>query len=328
VSACLRYLHYDVFTSDPLVGNQLAVFTDARGLETEMMQKLAREMNYAESTFLLPAEQDGTDVRMRIFTPFIEMPIAGHPTIGSTFALYELGLISPGAPRVVFGLNVGPVPVDLEWRDGRLGFAWMTQSRPEFGPVVADRQAVAVALGLAVDDLADWPVQQVSCGVPFLFVPLRDPDTVDRAVPDGAATRKLAAATGLDLPLFIFAPASVSAAPDKAPLTDPRAMDRPPQPGVFAVHSRMFAAEFGITEDPATGIASGPLGCYLVHYGIVAPGTPARVESRQGVAMGRASRIAIAISGTRDEITDVKVGGEAVLVGRGELLLPEMTKSD
>jgi len=315
----LPYLHYDVFTSDPLAGNQLAVFTDARGLDTAAMQKIAREMNYAESTFLLPAEQDGTAVRMRIFTPFVEMPIAGHPTIGSTFALGEIGLISPGAPRVIFGLNVGPVPVDLEWRDGRLGFAWMTQSRPEFGPVVEDRHAIVAALGLAVDDLSDRPVQQVSCGVPFLFVPLRDPDTVDRAVPDGAASRKLAAATGLALPIFVFAPASVSAGPDKARPTNPVAVDGADRPGAFVVHSRMFAPEFGITEDPATGIASGPLGCYLVHYGIVAPGTPARVESRQGVAMGRASRIAIAISGTRDEIAEVKVGGEAVLVGRGEL---------
>src|SRR5215211_3090531 len=129
----LRYLHYDVFTSDPLVGNQLAVFIDARGLDTPTMQKIAREMNYPESTFLLPAEQDGTDLRMRIFTPFVEMPVAGHPTIGSTFAVQQLGRIATGAPRVVFGLNAGAVPVDLEWSDGRLRFAWMTQSLPQFG---------------------------------------------------------------------------------------------------------------------------------------------------------------------------------------------------
>jgi trans-2,3-dihydro-3-hydroxyanthranilate isomerase len=300
----LEYLHYDVFTSDPLVGNQLAVFTDARGLDTATMQKIAREMNYPESTFLLPAEQSDTDVRMRIFTPFVEMPIAGHPTIGSTFALQELGRITAGAPRVTFGLNVGPVPVDLEWCDGRLGFAWMTQSLPEFGPVVEDRRAVAEALGLAVDDLADRPIQQVSCGVPFLFVPLRNPDTVDRVAPDGSACRKLSAATGLSLPLFVFAP-----------------VDSVHRDGVFVVHSRMFAPEIGIIEDPATGIASGPLGSYLVHYGIAEAGAPARVESHQGVVMGRPSRIAIAISGRRGEITGVKVGGQAVLVGRGELLL-------
>ena len=297
-----EYLHYDVFTSDPLLGNQLAVFTDARGLDTAAMQKIAREMNYPESTFLLPAEQTDTDVRMRIFTPFVEMPIAGHPTIGSTFALEELGRISAGASRVVFGLNVGPVPVDLEWRDGRLAFAWMTQALPEFGPVVEDRRTVAETLGLAIDDLAERPIQRVSCGVPFLYVPLRDPAAVDRAAPDASACRKLAAATGLSLPLFVFAPAER-------------------RDGVFVAHSRMFAPEFGITEDPATGIASGPLGSYLVHYGIAEAGSPARIESHQGVVMGRPSRISIAISGTRGNITDVKVGGEAVLVGRGELLL-------
>src|SRR5687767_8502002 len=111
----LPYLHYDVFTGEALVGNQLAVFTNARGLDTAQMQRLAREMNFSESTFILPAEQPGTDIRMRIFTPSIEMPMAGHPTIGSTFALAHTGVIRAGSDRFVFGLNIGAVPVDLEW---------------------------------------------------------------------------------------------------------------------------------------------------------------------------------------------------------------------
>src|SRR5829696_3611745 len=113
----LPYLQYDVFTSEPLSGNQLAVFTDARGLSTERMQRIAREMNFSESTFILPAERDDTDIRMRIFTPYIEMPMAGHPTVGSTFALAHTGTIPPSARRFVFGLNAGPTPVDLEWQD-------------------------------------------------------------------------------------------------------------------------------------------------------------------------------------------------------------------
>jgi trans-2,3-dihydro-3-hydroxyanthranilate isomerase len=149
----------------------------------------------------------------------------------------------------------------------------------------------------------------VSCGVPFLYVPLRDPGAVDRAAPDASACRKLAAATGLSLPLFVFAPVEQ-------------------RDGVFVVHSRMFAPEFGITEDPATGIASGPLGSYLVHHGVAEAGAPARVESHQGVAMGRPSRIAIAIGGTREKITDVKVGGEAVLVGRGELFVTSFAPNE
>src|SRR6476661_10251129 len=118
------FLHYDVFTSEPLTGNQLAVFPDGRGLSTDQMQAITREMNFSESTFILPAETAGTDVRMRIFTPRVEMPMAGHPTIGSTFALAHTGVIAAGQSRVVFGLNVGPTPVDLEWDDGRLAFAW------------------------------------------------------------------------------------------------------------------------------------------------------------------------------------------------------------
>src|SRR5687768_7177797 len=117
------YLHYDVFTNEPLTGNQLAVFPDARGMELFRMQALAREMNFSESTFILPAEQQGTDIRMRIFTPNIEMPMAGHPTIGSAFALAHTGTIAPGTRRFVFGLNVGPTPVDLEWDGDRLHFA-------------------------------------------------------------------------------------------------------------------------------------------------------------------------------------------------------------
>ena len=150
----LSYLHYDVFTGEALLGNQLAVFTEARGLDTAKMQRLAREMNFSESTFILPAERSDDDIRMRIFTPMNEMPMAGHPTIGSTFALAQTGVIRPGSARFVFGLNIGPVPVDLEWNGSALRFAWMTQSTPTFGPIIADRAVVAAALGLETADLA------------------------------------------------------------------------------------------------------------------------------------------------------------------------------
>jgi trans-2,3-dihydro-3-hydroxyanthranilate isomerase len=298
----LSYLHYDVFTGEPLLGNQLAVFTDARGLDTARMQRLAREMNFAESTFILPAEQPGTDIRMRIFTPMNEMPMAGHPTIGSTFALAHTGVIASGSPRFVFGLNIGPIPVDLEWKGSALSFAWMTQLNPTFGATVGDRGAVAAALGLEARDLiADLPVQQISCGVPFLFVPLRDRATVDRAVSDAAAFRRLIASLQSDAPIFLFS-------------IDPTGSRE-------TVYSRMFAPDFGITEDPATGGASGPLGCYLVRHGIVRGEAARRMVSLQGVAMGRASRIHISITHDDGSISQVKVGGEAVLVARGEILV-------
>ena len=294
------FLQYDVFTDTPLTGNQLAVFTDAHGLETVTMQRLAREMNFPESTFVLPVEWAGTDVRMRIFTPATEMPVAGHPTIGSTFALAEIGVIRPGTSRFVFHLNIGPTPVDLEWSGDRLSFAWMTQPNPIFGSIVDDRAQVAAALNLTADDLLpDAVVQQVSCGVPFLYVPLRDAATVDRAIADAAAFRRLAQTTGINLPMFLFA------------IDAPRAI----------VYSRMFAPEFGITEDPATGIASGPLGSYLVHHRLITPEAATSIVSHQGVAMGRPSRIHIAITARDGAISDVKVGGQAVLVARGEFLI-------
>jgi len=130
----MRYLHYDVFTDTRFEGNQLAVFHDARGLSAAQMQTITKEMNFSECTYILPAETAGTDVRMRIFTPGTELPMAGHPVIGSTFALAREGRIPTGAREWTFGLNIGPLPVELQWRDGQLGFVWMTQRNPEFGP--------------------------------------------------------------------------------------------------------------------------------------------------------------------------------------------------
>jgi trans-2,3-dihydro-3-hydroxyanthranilate isomerase len=298
----LLYLHYDVFTDKPLVGNQLAVFTDAQGLDSAHMQAIAREMNFSESTFILPSERPGTDIRMRIFTPFNEMPMAGHPTIGSTFALAHTGVIKKGAKRFVFGLNIGPTPVDLEWTEGSLSFGWMTQRPPTFGPIVSQRAAVADALGLKPEDLSDsLPVQEVSCGVPYLVVALRDHTAVDRAVTDSAGFGRLCEACGLDLPIFLFSVGGASPEDD--------------------VYGRMFAPDFGIIEDPATGSAAGPVGCYVVHHGAVKADPSRPIQIGQGVAMGRPSRIYVSVEGGPKDVTGVKVGGTAVLVGRGELIV-------
>lgn len=298
----LSFLQYDVFTDKPLTGNQLAVFEDGRGLSDSDMQAIAREMNFAESTFILPAEQSGTDVRMRIFTPDRELPMAGHPTIGTTFALAHTGVIRRAASRFVFGLNIGPVPVDLEWNGDDLQFAWMTQPNPTFGEPVAARDAVASALGLTVDDLLPGlPVQEASSGVPFLFVPLRGRDSVDRAISDASAFRRLAGLMGTALPIFLFA------------LSSPGSAE--------TVYSRMFAPAFGIAEDAATGGASGPLGCYLVRHGCVTGEAARQIVSLQGVAMRRPSRIHVEVTERDGTVARVRVGGKAVLVARGELLV-------
>ena len=292
-----QYLLYDVFTDAALTGNQLAVFTDAREVPVAAMQRIARELNLSETTFVLPAEHDDTDVRMRIFTPAVELPMAGHPTIGSTFALAHTGVIARQRTQFTFGLNVGPTPVELQWDGDQVRFVWMSQLRPTFGRVV-DRAAVAVALGLTVDDIREeLPVQEVSCGVPYLIVALTDTAAVARAVPDGAALRRLGEAIGGPLPLYLFA-----ATPT----------------GYLA---RMFGPGLGVLEDPATGSAAGPLGCYLVQHAQLHGNGARRIVIHQGASMSRPSVLHVSVVGDAGVITSVKVGGTAVLVGRGELYL-------
>jgi len=299
-----RYLHYDVFTDHLFGGNQLAVVLDGRGLPAGTMQAVAREMNFSETTFVLPPEQQDTDVRMRIFTPAAELPMAGHPTIGSTFALARSGLIAPGTDRFVFGLGVGPVPVALAWKGDDLSFAWMTQPRPEFGAPIGDPSGAAAALHLPGAAVAGTglPVQVVSCGVPYLLIPLTTRSAVDGAWVDREALESLLRAAHAEAKgVFIF-----SSEPGGERAT---------------VYSRMFAPELGVAEDPATGSASGPLGAYLVRHKVVAPDKAEAMVSLQGVKMGRPSHVHIAIGSDAGEITSVRVGGEAVLVGEGTLYL-------
>jgi trans-2,3-dihydro-3-hydroxyanthranilate isomerase len=300
MSSRYRYLHLDVFTGERFGGNQLAVFLDARGLSSETMQAVTKEMNFSESTFILPAERPDTDIRMRIFTPGREMPMAGHPTVGSAFALALAGVISPGRRRWTFGLNIGPTPVDIDWEGDSPTFVWMTQQAPVFGPIVADVEAAARAIGVGAAAIRSTrlPVQEVSCGVPFVFIPVAARADVDAASPNLDAFNRLCEAAGVDNhAMFVFS--------------------REPGPDGATVYSRMFAPGLGVFEDPATGSASGPLGCYLVKHGVVPPVQAATILSLQGVKMGRPSRVHVAIGLDDGEITRVQVGGEAVLVGEG-----------
>ena len=261
-----RFLQYDVFSDTALAGNQLAVFPDGTGLDAGTMQRIALEMNFSETTFVFPPTMPGTDARVRIFTPARELPMAGHPTIGTTFALVREGRIAPGGERAVLELGIGPTPVTLEWRGAALAFAWMTQPRPTFGPPLPARDEVAAALGVEAADMAapHLPVQVVSCGVPFVIAPLASPDAVDRAELDRARWRAVCQAQGLDEHMvFLFAMA-------------------PDAPG--RVHSRMFAPVSGVPEDPGTGSASGPLGAYLVQYRRLGAGRRPALVRRAGKA--------------------------------------------
>ncbi len=286
------FAQLDVFTDRAFGGNQLAVFTDARGLTTTEMQTLTREMNFSESTFVFPAETPDTAARVRIFTPAMEMPMAGHPTVGTAWWLAQSGALT-GASAYL-GLNIGPVKIDLERDgDGRLRFVWMTHRLPEFGPVRHDREVVAAALGVAVDDLrADLPLQEVSTGVPFLYVPFASLDALGRARVNQSALAGLW--------------------PDR----DPRMVYLFTEHG-DGLRARMFAPHVAdIPEDPATGAAAGPMAAYAVHYGLKPDGA---FIIDQGVEMGRPSRIHVAARRSGGAFIEVKIGGQAVTVGMGQI---------
>jgi trans-2,3-dihydro-3-hydroxyanthranilate isomerase len=292
-----RYIHLDVFTETRMQGNQLFVFTQPAGLDTETMQMMTRESNLSECTFVFPPEAAGTAHRVRIFTRTAETPFAGHPTIGTAFALAHAGVLKPGAARITFGLGVGPINLDLDWRDDRLAFAWMTQLKPTFGTTVTDSGALAAALGVeALDSRA--PGQEVNCGSNFFIVPLPTRTAVDAAVIDRARVDAVFAAAGMPRRgIYAF---SVENGADGA-----------------TAYSRMLPS--GGLEDPATGSAVGPAGCFAAKYGLVPRERIGAMVFQQGVFAKRPSRLHVKVAMSGSEVTDVKVGGASVVVGEGSM---------
>jgi trans-2,3-dihydro-3-hydroxyanthranilate isomerase len=292
------FIQVDVFTDRVFGGNPLAVFPDGGGLSDEEMQAIAREMNLSETTFVLPATRPGCDVKVRIFTPTVELPFAGHPTVGTTYVLATLGRLPEGATDVVLEEEIGPVPVKIEGDLSNPDFVWMKHPKASFGPALPDRATIAAALALEeANILSDKPICIGSTGLPFLYVPLRDPATVDRAVLDTGALLNIHG-TSEARGVFIFA------------------LD--PATGANHVYSRMLALGVGIIEDPATGSASGPLGAYLVREGIVEAADEVKIVSQQGTKMGRQSWVHIRLTKSGDD-WDIEVGGSTVPVLTGDL---------
>jgi len=299
-----RYVHLDVFTDQRLAGNQLLVFTQPTGLTTDAMQGLTRESNYSECTFVFPPEQAGTDYRVRIFTRTAETPFAGHPTIGTAFGLAHARVIKAGTAKTVFGLGVGPTDIDLEWNGVDLATAWMTQLKPTFGKTVDDGATIAQAIGVdtaAVRLKPDQvpPGQEVNCGSNFFIVPLATRKAVDAAVLDRAKADAVFATAGIQRRgIYVFS-------------------TEPAQDGATA-YSRLLGTS-GI-EDPATGSAAGPAGSFIAKYGLVPQDRVGAIVFLQGVLVRRPSRIHVKIGMTGAEVTSVKVGGSAVVVGEGTMM--------
>ena len=288
---CLAMAQWDVFSSKPLEGNSLAVFFDGRGLSDAEMQSIAKEMNLSETTFILPRDavvERERGMRVRIFTVQEELPFAGHPTLGTAFALRG----KTAAEKIVLELNVGKVPVHFEEATGEPAFGEMTQVDPTFG-AQHDRDAVAGAAGLRPQDIDSLPIQTVSTGVPFTVVPLKSLAAIQDVRMDfNRAAEYLAKTSGK---FFYFVTRETS---------DPQAR----------LHARML---FYNGEDPATGSAAGCAAAWMVAHGVAKPGE--RVLIEQGIEMKRPSRIFVRASLADNRVVNVRVGGNSVEIMRGEL---------
>jgi trans-2,3-dihydro-3-hydroxyanthranilate isomerase len=304
-----RFVQLDVFTAIPLEGNQLAVFTDARGLNDAEMQALAREMNLSETSFIFPrdfATERQRGIQARIFTVQEELPFAGHPTLGTAFALHGTDRRSGETTgkirvyghesRIELDLKVGKVPVEFSFRDGML-FGEMTQRDPEFGNVLK-REDIAPCVGLDIDDIeARLPIQTVSTGLPFAIVPVKSVEALGRIALDWKKTNAYLERS--DAKFFYFITPAVS--------TDgPR------------MRARMI---FYNGEDPATGSAAGDAAAYMVRHGVAQPDQTVVIE--QGVEMKRRSLLSVRAgkSTEGDRVVNVRVGGNVVEVMQGEVFL-------
>jgi len=296
------YLTADVFTNVRFGGNQLAVIPDARGIPEEMLLPITREFNYSETTFVYPPADEGHTRRVRIFTPGGEVPFAGHPTIGTAIVLAATGAVPVDSDEthIVLGETVGPVPVVIRRVHPGGGWAQLSAAKmPELGPPVPSRSALAKMLGLTTDDVSatsERP-QAVSCGLPFLIVPLTSVKAVSRARVVLERWEETLANAWASM-IWVYA--------------------ADPETGERHYRARMFAPGISVPEDPATGSAAVTLAGYLAVRARTRTGTLAWTID-QGVEMGRPSRLEIEADKSDGVITGLRVGGDAVLVSEGTM---------
>ena len=278
-----RYVVADVFTDTPLAGNGLAVFTDARELAEEELQRLARELNLSETVFVFPPEAGG-HARIRIFTPGVELPFAGHPILGTAYVL--AGPLQ--VPELQLETQRGIVPVVLERDHERIVFGRMAQPLPRWQPF-GEAEALLAALGV---DESTLPVEHYDNGAQFIYVGIGSVEELSALRPDVGALLDLSEVFGV----YCFAGEGTQ------------------------WRARMFAPGGGVAEDPATGSAAGPCAVHLARHGRIRFGE--EIEIRQGVEIGRPSTLCARADGSAEKLERVEVGGTAVLVARGEFRLP------
>jgi trans-2,3-dihydro-3-hydroxyanthranilate isomerase len=300
-----KFIIADVFTEKQFGGNQLAVFTDGTGLDTVTMQNIAREMNYSETTFLLPPEAGG-DFHLRIFTPAEELPFAGHPLVGSGYVVISEKMKAWSEPFTTVKLEtgVGEIVVNVETKDSTAGFTQMTQPLPVVRSKWTDSGRLAKALAIEPSDIesTNLPVELLFNGIPVLVIPVASLKAVEKIKVDAGALETISIEAGAKT---VLAFTMETLAADST------------------VHCRVFAPVEGILEDAATGSANGPLGFYLVTHKLVEPRSLVRIVSEQGFEMRRPSilNIEIDVDVSSNEVTGVRVGGGVVISGRGEIFI-------
>lgn len=298
-----RYLLADVFTDRMFGGNQLAVFPDAREIPDEYMQKIAREFNLSETVFVLPPRDTGNTKRLRIFTPGAELPFAGHPTVGTACVLAAIGAVEiHDAASIVFEEGVGPVPVHIKKEAGEYSATFTAARLPESGPPPPSNDILAQILSIASEDILSGVMepQAFSCGLPYLFVPVRDRGVLARMKFNTYLSGQHLAKYWTPQ-VYVFA------------------LD--PELAGSHVRSRMFAPELGIVEDPATGSAAAALAGYLGSRDKTKDGI-LHWQIEQGFEMGRPSILQLEATKANGKIAAVRVGGQSVMVGEGMLTLP------
>jgi trans-2,3-dihydro-3-hydroxyanthranilate isomerase len=300
-----QFIIADVFTEKQFGGNQLAVFLDATGLDAATMQSIAREMNYSETTFLLPPENGG-DFRVRIFTPGQELPFAGHPLVGTAFVIVAERLKQWAQPVTSLTLEtgVGPIGVEVGTQGAKPGRTTMTQPLPVVRGEYSNISALASALSLEASQLerTRLPVEIIFNGIAVMIVPVESQAAIEGIRVDTDALQRISNEVGASTVLVFTRETLLPAS---------------------TVHCRVFAPAAGVAEDAATGSANGPLGSYLVRHKLVESAATTRIVSEQGFEMKRPSLlyIDVDVDGVRDEITAVRVGGGVVISGRGEIFI-------
>jgi trans-2,3-dihydro-3-hydroxyanthranilate isomerase len=286
----------DVFAEQKYAGNQLAVFRQVEGISDDKMQKIAKEMHFSETTFILSEEEKNGGYDVRIFTPESEVPFAGHPTLGTAYVIQQ-EIIQKPLEKVILNLKVGQIPVSMEYKGLQVENMWMKQNTPAFGEIF-DLKSVSQSLNVDPKEIDDkYPIQEVSTGLPFIIVPLKTQDAVKRAKVDQDKFFSLVENSQAKA-VMVFCPQA------EDPKNDLKA--------------RVFVDYYGIPEDPATGSANGCLAGYLVKYRYFGK-DEIDVKVEQGYEIGRPSLLLLKAEKTEKEII-VRVGGRAVMVGRGEFV--------